>query len=276
MSYTWFLRVGALRQVIALTLVAALSCFLLLPLFTLLIWAFANQWQYPAVLPQEWGLHWWREVFQNGNLGNAIRLSFEIAPIVTLASAVICLPAAYAFSRFTFPFRRPLFVSLLAVNAFPKIGLYISIATLYYRLNLMDTFLGVVIIQLVNTLVFMTWIPTAAFNAVPRELEEAARDVGARGLTVFRKVTLPLALPGIIVAGILAFLASLDEAQGTLIVGTPSHITMPVIMYVLVANYPQPVGAVFSILLSLPSLVLLLSARRFLTAGYLAAGFRVK
>ena len=276
MSYTWFLRVGALRQVIALTLVAALSCFLLLPLFTLIIWAFANQWQYPAVLPQEWGLHWWREVFQNGNLGNAIKLSFEIAPIVTLASAVICLPAAYAFSRFTFPFRRPLFVSLLAVNAFPKIGLYISIATLYYRLNLMDTFLGVVIIQLVNTLVFMTWIPTAAFNAVPRELEEAARDVGARGLTVFRKVTLPLALPGIIVAGILAFLASLDEAQGTLIVGTPSHITMPVIMYVLVANYPQPVGAVFSILLSLPSLVLLLSARRFLTAGYLAAGFRVK
>jgi len=265
MSYTWFLRVGALRQVIALTLVAALSCFLLLPLFTLIIWAFANQWQYPSVLPQEWGLHWWREVFRNGNLGSAIKLSFEIAPIVTLASAVICLP-----------FRRPLFVSLLAVNAFPKIGLYISIATLYYRLNLMDTFLGVVIIQLVNTLVFMTWIPTAAFNAVPSELEEAARDVGARGLTVFRKVTLPLALPGIIVASILAFLASLDEAQGTLIVGTPSHITMPVIMYVLVANYPQPVGAVFSILLSLPSLVLLLSARRFLTAGYLAAGFRVK
>ncbi|MGI8914311.1 MAG: ABC transporter permease [Chloroflexota bacterium] len=276
MSYTWFLRVGALRQLIALTLVAALSCFLLLPLFTLIVWAFANQWQYPSLLPQEWGFHWWREVFQNGNLGSAIKLSFELAPIVTVASAVICLPAAYAFSRFTFPFRRPLFVSLLAVNAFPKIGLYISIATLYYRLNLMDTFLGVVIIQLVNTLVFMTWIPTAAFNAVPSELEEAARDVGARGFMVFRKVTLPLALPGIIVAGILAFLASLDEAQGTLIVGTPSHITMPVIMYVLVANYPQPVGAVFSILLSLPSLVLLLSARRFLTAGYLAAGFRVK
>jgi putative spermidine/putrescine transport system permease protein len=276
MSYIWFLRVGALRQVIALTLVAALSCFLLLPLATLIIWAFANQWQYPSLLPQEWGLHWWREVFRNGNLGSAIKLSFEIAPIVTLASALICLPAAYAFSRFTFPFRRPLFVSLLAVNAFPKIGLYISIAALYYRLNLMDTFLGVVIIQLVNTLVFMTWIPTAAFNAVPGELEEAARDVGARGFTVFRKVTLPLALPGIIVAAILAFLASLDEAQGTLIVGTPSHITMPVIMYVLVANYPQPVGAVFSILLSLPSLVLLLGARRFLTAGYLAAGFRVK
>lgn len=276
MSYGWFLRVGAMRRAIALILVAALSCFLLLPLFTLLLWAFADQWNYPSLFPQQLGFHWWRWVFQNNDIGNAIKLSFEFAPIVTLTSAVICLPAAYAFSRFSFPLRRPLFVSLLAVNAFPKIGLYISIAALYYRLNLIDTFLGVVLIQLINTLVAMTWIPTAAFNAVPAELEEAARDVGARGAMVFWKVTLPLAMPGIIVGSILAFLASLDEAQGTLVVGTPTHITMPVIMYVLVANYPQPVGAVFSILLSLPSLILLLAARRFLTAGYLAAGFRVK
>jgi putative spermidine/putrescine transport system permease protein len=81
-------------------------------------------------------------------------------------------------------------------------------------------------------------------------------------------------MPAIIVAGILAFLAALDEAQGTLIVGSPRITTMPVLMYSLVANYPEPVGAIFSVLLSLPSLVLLLFARRFLLAGYLAAGFR--
>ncbi|MCL4508422.1 MAG: ABC transporter permease subunit [Chloroflexi bacterium] len=276
MSYAWFLRISAMRKALALILVFALSCFLLLPLFTLLIWAFADQWTFPSLLPQQVGLRWWQWVFHNGDLGNAIKLSFEFAPIVTIASAAICLPAAYAFSRFRFPLRRPLFVSLLAINAFPKIGLYISVAALFYRLNLMDTFLGVVLVQLINTLVSMTWIPTAAFNSIAPELEEAAHDVGARGWRVFWRITFPLALPGIIVASILAFLASLDEAQGTLVVGTPSHITMPVIMYTLVSNYPQPVGAVFSILLSLPSLVLLISARRFLTAGYLAAGFRVK
>ncbi len=276
MSYAWFLRVAVMRKTLALLLVFSLSSFLLFPLFTLIIWAFADQWTYPSLFPQRLGLHWWQWVFHNADLGNAIKLSFEFAPIVTAASALICLPAAYAFSRFRFPFRRPLFVSLLAINAFPKIGLYISIAALFYRLNLMDTFLGVVFVQLINTLVSMTWIPTAAFNSVSPDLEEAARDVGARSWTVFWRITLPLAMPGIIVASILAFLASLDEAQGTLVVGTPSHITMPVIMYTLVSNYPQPVGAVFSILLSLPSLILLIAARRFLTAGYLAAGFRVR
>jgi putative spermidine/putrescine transport system permease protein len=120
----------------------------------------------------------------------------------------------------------------------------------------------------------MTWIPTAGFDSVPRELEEAARDAGAGPLRVFWRVTLPLAAPSIIVAGVLAFLAAFDEAQGTLIVGSPRIVTMPVLMYSLVTNYPEPVGAVFSLLFSLPSVVLLLLARRFLVAGYLAAGFR--
>jgi hypothetical protein len=79
---------------------------------------------------------------------------------------------------------------------------------------------------------------------------------------------------GIIVAVFLAFIAAFDEAQGTLIVGSPTIVTMPTLMYTLVVNYPQPVGAIFSILLSAPSVVLLLIARRFLLGGYLAAGFK--
>ena len=86
----------------------------------------------------------------------------------------------------------------------------------------METFLGVVIVQLIGTIVFMTWIPTAAFSAVPRSLEEAARDVGAGPLRVFFRVTFPLAAPGIMVAVILTFLASFDEAQGTFLVGVPT------------------------------------------------------
>jgi putative spermidine/putrescine transport system permease protein len=252
----------------------ALGAFLLLPLFTLIIWAFADAWRYPGILPQQYSLRWWSWVFTNGDVGKAVFYSFTTAPVVTLLSAAVCLPAAYSFSRLRFPGRRVFFIALLAANAFPKFGLYISIATLFFELDLINTFWGVVFVQLINTLVFMTWIPTAGFDGVARELEEAARDVGAGPLRVFWRITLPLAMPAIVVAGILAFLAALDEAQGTLIVGSPRITTMPVLMYSLVANYPEPVGAIFSVLLSLPSLVLLLFARRFLLAGYLAAGFR--
>jgi putative spermidine/putrescine transport system permease protein len=271
---TWFFDVPEFRRAFGLILVFALSAFLLLPLLTLLLWAFADEWRYPAILPQAYSLKWWEWVFHNGDVGSAVRYSLMTAPVVTVLAAAICLPAAYSFSRFRFPGRRALFVSLLAANAFPKIGLYVAIATLFFRLGLMGTFWGVVLIQLVGTLVAMVWIPAAGFESVARELEEAARDAGASPLRVFWSITLPLALPAIIVACFLAFLAAFDEAQGTLIVGSPTIVTMPVLMYTLVVNYPEPAGAIFSILLSAPSVILLLVARRFLLAGYLAAGFK--
>jgi putative spermidine/putrescine transport system permease protein len=274
MRLLWFLDVAAFRRALGAIIVLALGTFLLLPLATMVLWAFANEWRYPHLLPASYSFKWWSFVFHNGNMTKAMIYSFTTAPVVTLLSALVCLPAAYSFSRLRFPGRRFLFISLLAANAFPKFGLYISIATLFFRLGLINTFQGVVLVQLINTLVVMTWIPTAGFDAVARELEEAARDAGAGPLRVFWRITLPLAMPAIIVAAILAFLAAFDEAQGTLIVGAPRITTMPVLMYTLVTNYPEPASAVFSILLSVPSLVLLLIARRFLLAGYLAAGFR--
>ena len=274
MALTWFLDVRELRRAIGAILVLALGVFLLLPLATLIVWAFADTWRFPNVLPQVYSLRWWEWVFTNADVGKAVFYSLITAPVVTLLSAVVCLPAAYSFSRLRFPGKRVLFIALLATNAFPKFGIYISIATVFFELNLINTYWGVVFIQLINTLVYMTWIPAAGFDSVARELEEAARDAGAGPLRVFWRITLPLAMPGIIVAGILAFLAAFDEAQGTLLVGSPTIVTMPVMMYTLVANYPEPVGAIFSILLSAPSVILLLIARRFLLAGYLAAGFK--
>ncbi|HVC34370.1 MAG TPA: carbohydrate ABC transporter permease [Chloroflexota bacterium] len=274
MKLTWFLDVPELRRALGVILVLALGAFLLFPLATLVIWAFADVWRYPNVLPQSFSFRWWQWVFANGDVGKAVFYSVTTAPVVTVLSALICLPAAYSFSRLQFPGRSFLFISLLAANAFPKFGLYISIATIFFELNLINTFWGVVLIQLINTLVVMVWIPAAGFDSVPRALEEAARDAGAGPLRVFWRITLPIAMPGIIVAGILAFLAAFDESQGTLVVGSPTITTMPILMYTLVSNYPEPVGAVFSILLSIPSLVLLLVARRYLIAGYLAAGFK--
>jgi putative spermidine/putrescine transport system permease protein len=262
----------------SLTVVAVLLLlfFILGPLAWLVLWAFAGTWTYPSLLPQSWTVAWWTRVFTTPALGRSIELSLMFSPVVTAASMLVCLPAAYAFARFSFPGRRALLVSLFATNAFPKIGLYITMAGLFYSLHLMSTFLGVVLVQIIGTVVFMTWIPAAAFGSVPRSLEEAARDVGAGRLRTFWQVTVPLALPGILVAVILSFLASFDEAQGTFLVGTPNYITMPIQMYSLVLNYPQQVAAVFSILLSIPSVVLMLLVRRHVMGGHLAEGFQLR
>ena len=254
----------------------AMAVFILGPLLWLGIRAFATTWTYPSLTPDAWTMQWWGEVFKDPNLLSSVRLSFQFALTTMIVSAVICQPAAYAYSRFEFPARRNFLVGLFATNAFPKMGLFVALASLFYAFNLMSTFVGVVIVHVLGTVVFMTWIPAAAFAAVPRSYEEAARDAGANRFTVLRKVTLPLALPGITVALIMSFLASFDEAQGTYLVGNPEFITMPTQMYTLVLNYPPQVAAVFSIMLAIPSAVLLLLVRKHVMGGQLAEGFQIR
>jgi len=267
---------GVGRRVLEAILVTSLLVFMVGPILWLGLRAFSGLWRYPQLLPTQWTVSGWRQVFNDPNLSHSMKLSFEFAPVVTVVSAIICLPAAYAFSRYKFPGRRFLLISLFAVNAFPKIGLYITMAGVFYSLHLMGTFMGVVVVQLIGTIVFMTWIPTAAFSAIPRSLEEAARDVGAGPLRVFFRVTFPLAAPGIFVAMILSFLAAFDEAQGTFLVGIPNYITMPTEMYTLVLNYPEQAAAVFSILLAIPSVVLMSLARKHVMGGKLAEGFQIR
>ena len=239
----------------------ALAVFILGPLIVMAIWAFAGEWTGSSLLPQVWSLKWWPDVFNQTGITDAIRLSLETATVVMLCSTVLCLPAAYAFARFRFRGRQPLLLAFLAANAFPKFGLYVSILTIFYQININNTVQGIVVIQMLETLVFMIWIPATAFQNIDRGLEEAALDAGCSRFGTFLRITLPLAAPAIAVAMLLSFVAALDESQGTLLVGLPDNVTMPLIMYNAVNSYAQPEGAVFALMLSIPSLILLAVAQ---------------
>jgi putative spermidine/putrescine transport system permease protein len=267
---------SVVRSALVGLFVVLMVVFILGPLLWLGVRAFAGNWTFPNLLPDDWTLRWWQVVMNDGALGIAVQNSLFFAPLTVLVSAIICLPAAYAFARFDFPGRRFFLISLFATNAFPKMGLFVTLAALFYALNLMNSVLGILVVHVLGTVVFMTWIPAAAFAAVPRNLEEAARDAGASKLRVFTSVTLPMALPGLIVAAVMSFLASFDEAQGTYLVGAPAFMTMPTQMYSLVLNYPTQVAAVFSILLAIPSVALMLAAHKHILGGQLAEGFQIK
>ena len=202
---------------------AAFLFFFYVPLMNLCMLAFADKYEVPAIIPQKFGFKWWEFVLDQNSLMGSITTSFALAIVVTAVSMLICIPAAYALARYNFRGKRIFLLSFLLSNAYPRMGLYISIGILFYKLNLMGTFLGVVIIHVVNSLMFMTWIPSGSFKSVYRQQEESARDAGAGPLRTFFSITLPLAMPGIAVGGVFTFLGSLEEAQGTLLVGFPEN-----------------------------------------------------
>jgi len=242
----------------------AAAVFIVLPLAWIVLLSFSSGFHFPSLVPTSLTLAWWRDVLSSPGLVHSIVLSVTIAPVVLALSALLCLPAAYAIGRYDFPGKRLVLLGVFSLNAFPRISLYIAMIPMLFFLNLMGTAVGVVVVQLVGTVLFMTWIPATGFAAVPEALVDAARDAGASHLQVFSRVLLPLARPSIVVAAVLSFLAAFDEAQGTFLVGAPHYVTMPVEMYSLVLDYPLGVAAVFAVALSVPSALLLWSVRRVL------------
>ena len=265
------------RKFLEFILLAAFILFFYGPLINMLMLAFANEYQAPAILPQESGLKWWEYVFSQDSLVSSIVQSFIVAIVTTIVSAILCIPAAYSIARFKYHGRKLFMLSFLLTNAFPKLGIYTSIAVLFYKYNLMGTYTGVIIIHMINSMMFMVWLPASAFRSVHRQQEEAARDVGAGPIRTFFKVTLPMAMPGISVATLYTFLGSMEEAQGTMLVGMARVQTMPVAMYGIVLDSSAiQIGAVFAILLIIPSAVLIFAMRKYIGPEAIAGGFKMK
>jgi putative spermidine/putrescine transport system permease protein len=147
---------------------------------------------------------------------------------------------------------------------------FVNATTLLYRVNLAAKLSGVVLIHMVGALVFAVWTMTAVFRSIPESLEEAAWNLGASRLWTFFTVALPLATPGLVASTLLVFLYSLDEFTGTLLVGSPFILTLPVYMYRTSVGYELQVASIAALILMLPGILLLILLERYMKSEYLS------
>ena len=241
------------------------------PLTNLLIWVVAEQWYYPHKLPVTYGFKYWAEVFKpTGNAMLSLWTSLLIAVLTVLACLAVSIPAGYALARRSLPWRALIMLAFLLPQAFPSVPIYINIARIFYSYDLNGTITGVVLVHTTHGLVFSVWIATAAFAAVDRELEEAARSIGASPLRSFFTVTLPLAAPGIMASAIFVFLESLDEFTGTFFVGVPDVTTLPLLLFTASMEGNYQIASITALILLVPSVGFMLFIERFLKADVLS------
>jgi len=96
---TWWIDDPRMRRLLLRLFAAALAVFIGIPLLTLVLWSFAGEWFWPNLIPTQWSLRWWQEVLDNPRVTNAMFLSFTIAPVVTLLTAVVAIPASPSGGR---------------------------------------------------------------------------------------------------------------------------------------------------------------------------------
>ncbi|MCW6158658.1 MAG: carbohydrate ABC transporter permease [Thermoplasmatales archaeon] len=258
---------------------AFFSFFVLLPLYVLIIIALGAPNQtvaayYPALLPTKFTLSNFINAFRGTGilLESAFLKSLETAFIVAVIAILLGYHAAFGLSKLPFKISSLIIGVLFFSTMIPSITIAIPISETFLRLGLYDSSLGLALAQELLVLPLTIFILSGTLDAVPKQLEQQARVDGASFIRALYQVIFPLAVPGIVSAFLLSWLMSWDEFTFAIIL-SPVHPTLPILIYLdASARGNVLTAASFSLLVTIPVIVLTIILSKFIRAGYLTSG----
>jgi spermidine/putrescine transport system permease protein len=212
-------------------------------------------------------LDWYRLLLGNELLFRAVRNSLVVAGAATALAVLLGTPAALALARFSFRGRRATQALLYLPVIIPEVVLGAALVTFFGAVQLRLSLWTVVIAHVVFSVSYVAIVVRARLAGLDPALEEAARDLGAGPFETFRRVTLPLAAPGILASALLVFTLSIDDYVITSFVAGVGATTLPLHIYsMLKVGVTPEVNAVSTLLLA-GTVVLIVLAHRLLEKG---------
>jgi trehalose/maltose transport system permease protein len=222
-----------------------------------------------------------RAVFSSGDFQRALLNSTLVAASVTLVALAVGSLAGYALGRFRFRGRTATLYLMLSMTIFPQIAILGALYTMINRFGLYDSLGALIFSYMILVLPFTVWVLTSFMRALPRDLEEAAYVDGASPLQTFYRVMLPLVAPGLVTAGLLAFIAAWNEFLFALsFTQTPDNYTVPVAIVSFTGEsgsaFDRPWGQIMAatVIVTVPLITLTLILQRRILAGLTAGAVK--
>ena len=218
-------------------------------------------------------------VFQNAEFLLALRNSVIIAVVTTTVALVLASFAAYALARLKMRRKALILTLILSVTTFPAIAIAAPLFSIWREIGLYDTLLGLIIPKLTFALPLAIYTLTSFFREIPRELEESAYMDGATPFTAFRKVILPLAVPGLATTAILVFISVWNEfLLAVTLTTSPEARPVPVAIAFFsgTSEFDQPLGTISaaSVIITVPLVVLVLLCQKRIVSGMTAGAVK--
>jgi multiple sugar transport system permease protein len=258
------IRVG---RVLAYVAALAISIFILAPIYLITISAFSTSdavYDYPRQLvPRHTSTETMRFFLDSEGVVGSLERSLEVVAITIVLCLVIGTPAGYALARFKFRGANPFQLGIVSTRAFPLIIIAIPLSVTYLRVGIDDTVYGVALAHVAFTLPLTVLITASVFAGISYELEEAAMTLGCSRLSAFRKVALPLALPGVAASAIFVFVTSWNEVFAAAIL-TFRNRTLPAQVLAALDASPLNYRLAGGFFLLAPALVVIFIIRKYL------------
>ncbi len=271
-------RGALLRKVVLYAVVVAVSVSTLFPV----VWMISNSVKpvsemfsvTPRVLPRLWTLSHYQNVWQKTNFARYAWNSLVVAVASTAAVAAFSLMAGYAVARYDFPGKGLFVIMILVAQMFPIVVFIVPFVRVVRFTGIYNTYLALILPNVAFGIPVGVWLLRGFIQSTPREIEEAGIVDGCSTVTLIVRVVIPLVAPGLGSVALLTFLVSWSEFIIALtFVGSDSMLTLPIALANYFGQYYADWGAImaFSVLYSLPVLLLGLFLQNYITPG-LAAG----
>lgn len=202
---------------------------------------------------------------QFAGVARALWNSILVACITMVLSIGLGAPAGYALSRFDFRGKGSFRIMVLMTRAFPLPLLALPLAVMFIRTGLDDTALGLALVHTTLALPFAVLITFSLFAGIPVELEEAAWTLGCTRFQAFRKVVLPLVLPGIAASAVFAFVISWNEVFAAAVL-TIENRTLTAFLLQSLDVSPMHLKFAGGAVLVVPALIFIFAVRKYLFA----------
>jgi multiple sugar transport system permease protein len=235
---------------------------------------FANP---PQLIPSAPTLEAYTAIFTDPVKVRFFLNSYFVSLSVTLLTLVVAVLAAYALSRYEFPFKRVLNMIIVSVQAVPPITLLIPYFGLIMFLGLYNSYPGLILTYMVFTLPYAIIMMTGYFNTLPKELDEAVKVDGGSSWTALWRVLVPISVPGLVSVGIYTFMIAWNEYLFALtLTKTPDMRTVPIGIQLLMGQHSYEWNQMMSmsILGCIPILLLFLFFQRYFIGGMTAGAVK--
>lgn len=201
--------------------------FLILPVFVIVLSAFSPS-AYPEFPPKDFSLKWFSSVFESSEWMSSLWISILLLIIVTPLTVILGTMASYAIARLNFIGKGLLQSFIMSPLMIPQVVLGISLLYVFTTMGINGTLLGLVIGHIIIAFPYVVRTVGVSVSNLDPRLELASMNLGAGPFKTFTKVTLPLIKPGIIAGAVFSAVTSFGEISISLLVSSPSTITIPV------------------------------------------------
>ena len=231
--------------------------YLLVPIAIILVFSFNNPLGRFNFVWQEFSFEAWTDPFGVPGIGDALLTSIEIAALSTLAATALGTITALALVRYEFKARAPVNFFIFVPLATPEVVLGAALLSMFLNFLIATGFGTILIAHIMFNLSFVIITVRSRLIGFDRSLEEAAQDLGASPWQTFRLITLPLIMPGVVSAALLAFALSIDDFVITNF-NAGSTITFPLFIWGAARVAVPPQIYVIASMIFLVTLVLML------------------